>query len=174
MWIVHWLFLALSTISWRQRGRVVRASDLKSGDPQFKFRSGACFSKIPKLFGRVSGDIILFVSSKRRRLEARNFAAILMCVLFITYEKFYEWLFGPEKFSGLSRNRPQARAFTMFDCKYINWRSTTRRQRQRHKFFVFNEQKHALHMLFLFLYISFQFSANLRREMTVSQILQRT
>ena len=31
--------------------------------------SGACFSKVPKLFGRISGDIILFVSSKRRRLK---------------------------------------------------------------------------------------------------------
>ena len=35
--------------------------------------SGACFSKIPKLFGRISGDTILFVSSKQRRLEERNF-----------------------------------------------------------------------------------------------------
>ena len=33
---------------------------------------GACFSKVPKLFGRISGDTILFVSSKRRRLEARK------------------------------------------------------------------------------------------------------
>ena len=39
--------------------------------------SGACFSKLPKLFRHTSGDIILFVSSKRRRLEARNFAVIL-------------------------------------------------------------------------------------------------
>ena len=37
---------------------------------------GACFSKVPKLFRRTSADIILFVSSKRRRLEARNFAVI--------------------------------------------------------------------------------------------------
>ena len=48
---------------------------------------GTHFSKVPKLFGRISGDIVLIVSSKRRRLEARNFAAILICVLFITYEK---------------------------------------------------------------------------------------
>ena len=48
---------------------------------------GTRFSKAPKLFGRISGDIILFVSSKRRRLEARNFAAILICVPFKTYEK---------------------------------------------------------------------------------------
>jgi len=38
-------------------------------DKELLFGSGACFSKVPKLFGRISGDIILFVSSKRRRLE---------------------------------------------------------------------------------------------------------
>ena len=48
-------------------------------------RSGACFSKVPKLFGRISGDIILFVSSKRRRLEARNFAVIFIFIPFTTY-----------------------------------------------------------------------------------------
>ena len=46
--------------------------------------SGACFSKVPNLLGRISGDIILFVSSKRRRLEAQNFAVF---ILFTTYEK---------------------------------------------------------------------------------------
>ena len=40
----------------------------------------ACFSKVPKLFGRISGDIILFVSSKLRRLEARNFAVIFIFI----------------------------------------------------------------------------------------------
>ena len=34
-----------------------------------------------------SGDIILFVSSKRRRLEARNFAVIFIFIPFTTYEK---------------------------------------------------------------------------------------
>ena len=78
---------------------------------------GARFSKVPKVFGPISGDIILFVSSKRRRLEARNFAVIFTFIPFTTYEKgqlyrisgseFYEWLFGPEKFAGLSRNGPQ-------------------------------------------------------------------
>ena len=43
----------------------------------------ACFSKVPKLFGRISGDIILFVSSKLRRLEARNFAVIFIVIPFI-------------------------------------------------------------------------------------------
>ena len=46
---------------------------------------GACFSKVPKLFGRISGDIILFVSSKRRRLEARNFAVIFTFIPFTSY-----------------------------------------------------------------------------------------
>jgi len=48
---------------------------------------GACFSKVSKLLGRISGDIILFVSSKRRRFEARNFAVILIFTPFTTYEK---------------------------------------------------------------------------------------
>ena len=48
---------------------------------------GACFSKVPKLFGRISGDIILFESSKRRRLEARNFAVIFILIPFTTGEK---------------------------------------------------------------------------------------
>ena len=51
-------------------------------------RSGARFSKGPKLFGRISGDLILFVSSKRRGLEARNFAIIIsIFILLTTYEK---------------------------------------------------------------------------------------
>ena len=50
-------------------------------------RPGACFSKVPKPFGRISGDIILFVSSKRRRLEPRNFAVIFIYIPFTTYEK---------------------------------------------------------------------------------------
>ena len=48
---------------------------------------GACFSKVPRLFGRTLGDIILFVSSKLRRLEARNFAVIFIFIPFTTYKK---------------------------------------------------------------------------------------
>ena len=48
---------------------------------------GACFSKVPKHFGRISGDIILFVPSKRRRLEARTFAVIFIFIPFTTCEK---------------------------------------------------------------------------------------
>ena len=46
--------------------------------------SGARFSK---LFGRISGDIFLFVSSARKRLEAWNFAVIVIFITFATYEK---------------------------------------------------------------------------------------
>ena len=53
---------------------------------KFIIDPGACFSKVPKLFGRISGDIILFVSSKLRRLEARNFAVFIF-IPFTTYEK---------------------------------------------------------------------------------------
>ena len=42
------------------------------------FSPGACFSKVSKLFGRITGGIIFVVSSKRRRLEARNFAVIFI------------------------------------------------------------------------------------------------
>ena len=80
--------------------------------------SGGRFSKVLKLFGRISGDIILFVSSKGRRLEARNFTVIIILIPFTTYEKtsFTEYVgrsltngFSlPEKFSGLSRHEPQA------------------------------------------------------------------
>ena len=37
----------------------------------------ACSSKVSKPFGHILGDIVIFVSLKRRRLEARNFAVIL-------------------------------------------------------------------------------------------------
>ena len=52
-----------------------------------ELRPGACFSKAPKLFGRISEEIILFVSSKRRRLETRNFAVIVTFIPLTTYEK---------------------------------------------------------------------------------------
>jgi len=45
------------------------------------------FPEGPENFGRISDDIILFVSSKQRRLEARNFAIIFIFIPFTTYEK---------------------------------------------------------------------------------------
>ena len=71
---------------------IFRESKL-SADPGFirsgfeQLGPGARFSKVLKLFERISGDIILFVSSKRRRLEARNFAIILNCIPFTIYQK---------------------------------------------------------------------------------------
>ena len=44
------------------------------------------FLESPELFGCISGDIVLFVSSKRRRLKSRNFVVILIFLLFKTYE----------------------------------------------------------------------------------------
>ena len=45
---------------------------------------GARFSKVPKLFGCISGNIILFLSSKRRCLEAHDFAVIVIFIPFLT------------------------------------------------------------------------------------------
>ena len=47
----------------------------------------ARFSKVPRLFGRISGGIILFVPLKRRRLKARNFEVILIFIPYTTYEQ---------------------------------------------------------------------------------------
>ena len=51
-------------------------------DEEIMTAPGPGFSKVPRLFGRILGDIILFVSSKRRRPEVQNFAVIL---IFIPY-----------------------------------------------------------------------------------------
>ena len=56
----------------------------KSFGTSEKQAQGARFSKVPKLFRRISGDIVIFVSSKRRLLEARNFAVILIFISFTT------------------------------------------------------------------------------------------
>ena len=66
------------------------------------------FLESPENFGRISADIILFVSSKRRRFEAQHFAVILIFIPLTTYEKtsFTEWAGRSvtNGFSGLSRN----------------------------------------------------------------------
>ena len=54
---------------------------------ELDLKPGACFSKVLKLFERILGDIILFVSSKGRRLKARNVAVIFIFIPFTTYEK---------------------------------------------------------------------------------------
>ena len=48
---------------------------------------GARFSKVPKLIGCITGNIILIVSSKQMRLETRYFAIILIFIPFTRYEK---------------------------------------------------------------------------------------
>ena len=77
---------------------------------------GARFSKVPKLFGRISSYIIHFVSSKRKHLEARNFAFILIFIPFTTYEKtgftelaghsFTNGFSGPESFRDFRETGP--------------------------------------------------------------------
>ena len=79
---------------------------------------GARFSKVPKLFRRISGYIILFVYSKRRRLEARNFAFILIFIPFSSYEKigfpalagrsFTYGFSGPKSFQDFRETGPRA------------------------------------------------------------------
>jgi len=63
----------------------------------------ACFSNFPELFGSIS--------------KPSNFTMLLIFLTLKTYLKnqlfktsalqFDNWLFGPEKLPGLSRNRPQ-------------------------------------------------------------------
>ena len=44
-------------------------------------------SKLQKLFGLISGDIIYFVSSNRSRLETRNFEVIVIFIHIATKKK---------------------------------------------------------------------------------------
>ena len=59
----------------------------RSTRAQMELRAEARFSKVPELSGHILDEITLFVSAKRRRLEARNFAVILTFIPFTTYEK---------------------------------------------------------------------------------------
>ena len=71
------------------------------------------FPEGPETFrAHLGGDITLFVSSKRRFLEARNFAVLLIFVCFTTIEKTsftdYRDPSLTNGFSGLWRNEPPA------------------------------------------------------------------
>ena len=46
-----------------------------------KVRPGACFSKVPKLFGPISGTTIPFISSQRRGSKPSNFAVLLIFLI---------------------------------------------------------------------------------------------
>ena len=82
---------------------------------------GARFSKVPKLVGRISVDIVLFVSSKRRRLKARNFAVTFKFFSPLQHMKRPDLqnervgvlgtAFRAQNVSRLSRNGPQALSF---------------------------------------------------------------
>ena len=81
------------------------------------WKPGARFSKVRKLFKCISDDIILFVSSKRRHREARNFAVILNLFPLQHMKRpalqnlrvvVLRMAFRARKFSELSRNGPQA------------------------------------------------------------------
>ena len=81
-------------------------------------RSRDCFSKVSQLFGPISRATIPFTSSQRRGSKPSNSANPLVFSgientlkdqLFETSgPQFDNWLFGPEKFSGLSGNGPQS------------------------------------------------------------------
>ena len=82
-----------------------------------KIWPGASFSKVPKRFGPISGATILFISylrnpgvvghQLRNPLVFCDIKNMLRDQLFKTSGlQFENWIFGPEKFSGLSRNRP--------------------------------------------------------------------
>ena len=83
----------------------------KTGGRRSARALGRVTQKVSKLFGRISGDLILFVSSKRRRLEARNVAVIFIFISCTTCKKtsFTEQAgrSSTKGFSGLSRNGPQ-------------------------------------------------------------------
>ena len=84
------------------------------------FRSEACFSKVPKLFGPISGATIPFISSQRRGSKRSNFAIILVFLLLnASGLRFDNWLFGPEKFAELSRNRSQVPVVQILDSAIL-------------------------------------------------------
>ena len=75
--------------------------------------SGACFSKVPKLFSafRVT-EFSLHLQNEGTKLCSYFYFYSLYNIwedqLYrISWPEFDEWLFGPEKLSGLSRNKPQ-------------------------------------------------------------------
>ena len=79
------------------------------------FFPGNYFSKVLKLFGHILGDIILcvFKTKASRGMKLYSyfyFYSVLQHMKDKRYRinrsEFYEWLFGPKKFSGLSRNGP--------------------------------------------------------------------
>ena len=81
------------------------------------------FSKVPKSFARISGDMILFTSSKRKRDEARNFAVFVIFIPFTTHEKtsfteyasrsFTNHFSGPKSFRHFRETGPSFVIYTL-------------------------------------------------------------
>ena len=79
--------------------------------------SGVRFSKLPKLFGHISDDLILLyifnTNGPRGAKLCRYFNFYSLYKIWndqlyrISGSQFYEWLFGTEKVSGLPSNGPQ-------------------------------------------------------------------
>ena len=74
--------------------------------------------------------------------------------------------------------------YRLLPSSFLNWKiycddhsslsSTTAVQYEFHIYFTKTKPLHVLDVLLLFLYISFPFSANLRPEMTITQVIKRT
>ena len=76
----------------------------------------ARFSKVPKPFGRISGDNSLCIFNLKASWDTKLFSYFNFYSLYnkredqlyrISGSEFHDWLLAPEKFSGLSRNGPQ-------------------------------------------------------------------
>ena len=65
-------------VSWQiySRKRLTRSPSVG-----YKTSPGACFSKVPKRFGPISGTTIPFISSQRRGSKPSNFAILLIFLI---------------------------------------------------------------------------------------------
>ena len=64
-------------------GDATFSSDIVIANERYEYRGP--FLKSPETFRAHFGDIILFVSSRQRRLKARNFTVIFIFIPFTTY-----------------------------------------------------------------------------------------
>jgi len=91
-------------------------------------RTGARFSKAPKLFGRNSGDNSLSIFKAKVSRGTKLCSHFIFIPFTIWKEKlyrlsgsqFHEWLFGLDIFSGLSRNRFLVPVEQCYKGNYIN------------------------------------------------------
>ena len=99
---------------------------LRSSTPEFKSCPGACFSKVPKLFGRHNSLCIFKTKAFRGTKLCNDFYFYSFYNIWkdqvhrISRSYFYKWLFGSEKFSGLSRNGPLATSWVSGLTHWLN------------------------------------------------------